>query len=78
MDESIAEKEVGVTIGNKVSFDKHITENVNKANSIVGVIRRTCEYLDVKTFRLLYVSLVKPRLEYANAVWNPYSIIISI
>ena len=72
MEETIAEKYVGVTIDNKLSFDKHITEKVNKANSIIGVIRRTFEYLDLKTFRMLYVSLVRPHLEYANPVWNPY------
>jgi hypothetical protein len=38
MEETIAEKDVGVTIDNKLSFDKHITEKVNKANSIIGVI----------------------------------------
>jgi hypothetical protein len=72
MEETIAEKEVGVTIDNKLSFDKHITEKVNKANSIIGVIRRTIEYLNLKTFRMLYVSLVRPHLEYADPVWNPY------
>ena len=29
-------------------------------------------YLDARTFRLLSTSLVRPHLEYANAVWNPY------
>jgi hypothetical protein len=46
MEETIAEKDVGVTIDNKLSFDKHITEKVNKAKCIIGVIRRTFEYLD--------------------------------
>jgi hypothetical protein len=72
MDNSNAEKDVGVTIDNKLTFEKHITEKVNKANSILGVIRRTFEYLDLQTFRLLYVSLVRPHLEYANSVWNPF------
>ena len=53
MEETIAEKDVGVPIDNKLSFDKHIIEKVNKANSIIGVIRRTFEYLDLKTFRML-------------------------
>jgi hypothetical protein len=72
MEETIAEKDVGVPIDDKLSFDKHIIEKVNKANSIIGVIRRTFEYLDLKTFRMLYVSLVRPHLEYVNPVWNPY------
>ena len=45
---------------------------MNKANSILCVIRRSFEYLDARTFRLLYTSLVRPHLEYANVVWNPY------
>jgi hypothetical protein len=39
---------------------------------MIGVIRRTFAYLDLKTFRMLYVSLVRPHLEYVNPVWNPY------
>ena len=66
------EKDIGVVIDNKLSFEKHISEKVNKANSIMGVIRRTFECLDQKTFKLLYTSLVRPHLEYANQVWNPY------
>ena len=30
------------------------------------------EYLDKDTFKKLYTALVRPHLEYANAVWNPY------
>jgi hypothetical protein len=30
MEETIAEKDVGVTIDNKLSFDKHITEKLTK------------------------------------------------
>ena len=59
-------------IDNKLSFDKHIAEKVNKANSVVGSIRRSFEYLDKDTFKKLYTALVRPRLEYANTVWNPY------
>ena len=72
MESSSAEKDVGVIIDDKLTFDKHITEKVNKANSIVGLIRRTFQFLDHKTFKLLYTSLVRPHLEYANPVWNPY------
>jgi hypothetical protein len=58
MEETITEKDVRVTIDNKLSFDKHITEKVNKTNSIIGVIRRTFEYLDLKTFRMIRKILV--------------------
>ena len=53
MESSSTEKGVGVIINDKLTFDKHITEEkVNKVNSIVGLIRRTFEFLNHKTFKL--------------------------
>ena len=66
-----SEKDIGVTIDEKLSFDKHISEKVNKANSIMGLIR-TMEYMDNNSFKLLYTALVRPHLEYANQVWCPH------
>ena len=45
---------------------------VYKANKIMGVIRRTYTHLDEACFRLLFVALVRPHLEYSQAVWKPY------
>ena len=66
-----SEKDIGVTIDSKPNFEKHIQTQVNKANQIVGIIRRSFKYLDFKTFCLLFKSLVRPNLEYASSVWNP-------
>ena len=67
-----SEKDIGVEIDGELKFTTHISNKINKANSIMGVIRRTFKYLDPETFSKLYKSLVRPHLEYANAVWNPY------
>jgi len=72
MEKTNNEKDVGVIIDDKLTFEKHITEKINKANSILGIICRSFEYLDKRTFKMLYVALVRPHLEYANAVWKPY------
>ena len=37
----------------------------------IGLIRRSFTYLDAEVVRTLYTSLVRPSLEYANAVWSP-------
>jgi ribonuclease P/MRP protein subunit RPP40 len=66
------EKDIGVTIDDKLNFERHICEKVSKANSIMGLIRRTMEYMDDKTFKLLYTALVRPHIEYANQIWSPY------
>lgn len=67
-----AEKDIGVTIDTKLSFEQHMHEKINKANSIMGILRRTMEYMDMNTFKLLYTALVRPHLEYANQVWCPH------
>ena len=67
-----SEKDVGVTIDSKLKFDKHIQTQVNKANQLVGIIRRTFKYLDYKSFCLLFKALARPHLEYASSVWNPH------
>ena len=67
-----SEKDVGVIINDKLSCEDHLAEKVNKANKIVGIIRRTFITLDAAMFKLLFVALVRPHLEYANQVWCPY------
>jgi hypothetical protein len=69
--ESTVEKDIGVHIDDRLSFDEHINSKVNKANSTMGLIRRSFEFLDERTFKLLYKALVRPHIEYANQVWAP-------
>ena len=38
----------------------------------MGVINRNFKYMKKNTFILLYKSMVRPHLEYANLVWHPY------
>ena len=66
------EKDIGVIIDNKLTFSDHLAEKVNKANRLVGMMRRTSVSLDCNMFKSLYTSLVRPHLEYANQVWNPH------
>ena len=68
---SEGEKGYGV-IHDKIYFDKHIQQQVNKANSIMGLIR-TYTFLDETSFRYLFQALVRPHLEYSKAVWSPFT-----
>ena len=51
------EKDLGVEVDNELKFSKHIESQVTKANRVLGQIRRTFEYLDIETMRLLFTSL---------------------
>ena len=61
------EKDLGILFDKYISFDAHIQNSINMANSMVGIIRRT---LDGEIFTNLYKSLVRPHLEleYGNIV----------
>ena len=66
------EKDLGVYVDSDLKFEAHIASKVNKANSIVGLIRRSFNYLDGELFKKLYISFVRPHLEYAQSVWQPH------
>ena len=66
------EKDLGVTIDNSLTFRKHISMKVNKANQMMGLIRRSFVQLDGENFRWLFKAIVRPHLEYLNAVWYPW------
>ena len=63
---------MGVYVDSELSFDEHISAKVKKANQLVGLIRRSFDYLDGKTFVKLYTALVRPHLEYAQTIWSPH------
>lgn len=66
------EKDLGVTFESNLKFERHITNIVNKAQRILGLIFRSFETLDEEMFIILYKSLVRPCLEYGTCVWSPY------
>ena len=37
----------------------------------MGILKRTFLFFNKKTFILLYKSLIRPNLEYANVIWYP-------
>ena len=66
-----SEKDLGVVFDNTLSFEEHIVNKVKKANSMVGMIRRSFLHLSPEMFSTLYITFVRPHREYAHAVWSP-------
>ena len=64
------ERYLGVTIHKSLKPSCHIAHCVKRANQILGMIRRSFQYKDIKTM-LLYKSMVRPHLEYAVPAWCP-------
>ena len=43
-----------------------------ESNAIISQIRNSFTFFECELVRLLYVSLIRPHLEYAVPVWSPY------
>lgn len=59
-------------ISKNLSWIEHISNMVNKANQVLGLIKRSFGRGNTRTFSFLHKSLVKPVSEYAVPVWNLY------
>jgi hypothetical protein len=65
--------DLGVILDSKLSFREHIDSVVNKGSAMFGFIRRLSrEFRDPYTLKVLYVTYVRSKLEYANCVWHSF------
>ena len=65
-------KDLGVHFDPKLKFSHHIDAIIFKANCMLGFIKRmTSDFQNPKSFRTLYLTLVRPILMYASPVWSP-------
>ena len=71
LEETELEKDLGVHIDPELKFSKHVERQVNKANRILGLIRRSYEFIDMEVMKKLFTSLVRPHLEFGNVAWSP-------
>ena len=58
-------------IDQQLNFSQHTESQVNKANKILGMIRRPYEFLDGETSKKLFIALKRPHLEFSNVAWSP-------
>ena len=65
------EKDLGAIIESKLKFSSHIDNQVKKANRLMGLIRRSYSFLDIVSFKYLFISLIRSHLEYCVTVWYP-------
>lgn len=64
--------DLGVILDAKLRFHLHIHSVINKSRHALGFIKRwSKEFSDPYVTKSLYISLVRPILEYASIVWSP-------
>ena len=68
-----SEKDLGVWISDTLNWNIHTDNIVAKAQKMLGLLYRTSKDIDDNSVkRLLYLTWVRPTLEYASPVWSPY------
>lgn len=66
-------RDLGVTLDEKLTFDKHIDKICTKAYRMLGfVLRTTKPFKKASTFLTLYKTFVRSQLDYASTIWNPH------
>lgn len=73
LEQTAVERDLGIHVDCELKFRKQAAAAVSKASQILAVIRRSFARIDVETLPLLFKSLVRPHLEYCNAVWGPFN-----
>lgn len=72
LEESDREKDLGIIVANNLKSSSHVAMVAAKANSRLGIIKRNFSVLDKTILLPLYLSLVRPILDYGAQAWSPY------
>ena len=68
-------KYLGVVLTDDLTWSAHIREITNKARKVIGLLyRQFYSMSSTPSLLQLYTSLVRPHLEYASQVWDPFLI----
>ena len=46
--------------------------HIEEVNQMIGLTRCTFHYMDQEVFRLLFSSLMRPHMYYADCIWSPH------
>ena len=63
---------LGVMLSNDLKWNSHVNNIVAKANRSLGFVKRNLYSCTETTKRSAYVTIVRPTVEHATGVWDPY------
>ena len=70
---SNSEKLLGVKIYKKLSFDEHVKNISQKANSKLRVLARATPYMDIRKWKLLLNACFNAQFNYCPLIWMLHS-----
>ncbi len=66
-------QDLGVSFASNLKLSQQCKDAVSKANRILGFIKMNFSFKNKYTILPLYISLVRPHLEYAVQFWSHHT-----
>ena len=73
LEETASERDLGVQVTNNLKWSEQAKKASNNATRVLAILRKAFVFWDIATTKRLYTTFVRPHLEYAATVWNPYA-----
>ena len=65
-------KYLGLTLSKDMTWKTHVSQVITKANRSLGFLIRNLQIRSPDIKEKAYFGLVRPQVEYASSVWDPY------
>ena len=62
---------LGITMSDDANFEVHISNIIKKAKQKIGWFCRSFRNREIEFMRKMYVSYIRPQLEYCSVLWGP-------
>ena len=67
------ERDLGIMISSNLKWSLQVSVAAKRANMVLGQLSKAFKSWSISTFKKLYVTFVRPHLEYAVVAWCPYT-----
>ena len=64
------QKHSGLIVDNKLDFNKHLDEKINKCNKIIGMMKKLSTSVSTQSLLTIYESFVRPILDYGGIIYD--------
>lgn len=72
VDRTSTYKYLGVHLTSNLTWNNHINHILASANRSLGFLKRNLRHAPARLRKLAYITLIRPKLEYAAAIWDPH------
>ncbi|XP_065662573.1 uncharacterized protein LOC136085213 [Hydra vulgaris] len=69
---SDSERDLGVIFSDNLKWKNQVLSSASKANCMLGIIKKSFVQFDAELLKSLYLTFIRPLLEFAVPVWAPY------